>query len=54
MNQVLDSETGNYLNKPVFIKFSPLLDPLRYLVGKYNKEDYDNLYYLPKKVFFYT
>ena len=47
MNQVLDTTTGNYLDKSVFIKFSPLLDPLRYMVGKYNKTDYDKLYYLP-------
>jgi hypothetical protein len=26
-------------NKPVFIKFSPLLDPIRYMIGKYNIDD---------------
>jgi hypothetical protein len=47
LTQVVDTTTGANVDKSVFIKFSPLLDPLRYMVGKYNKEDYDNLYYLP-------
>ncbi len=47
LDQVMDTQTGELVDKPVFIKFSPLLDPLRYMVGKYNKEDYANVYYLP-------
>jgi len=27
-------------DKPVFVKFSPLLDPYRYMVGKYDVDDY--------------
>jgi len=50
LDQVIDTQTGELVDKPVFIKFSPLLDPLRYMVGKYNKEDYDNVYYLPSQV----
>ena len=30
---------GNSLEKRAFIKFSPLLDPIRYLVGKYDVSD---------------
>ena len=29
-----------YGNKPVFVKFSPILDPLKYLTGKYENYDY--------------
>ena len=36
-------------NKNVFIKFSPLLDPYRYMIGKYNVED-SNLRKLPKLI----
>jgi hypothetical protein len=37
MNTVEEVETKQYINKPVFIKFSPLLDPIKYMIGKYDK-----------------
>lgn len=33
---LLDSEKNNKIKKNIFIKFSPLLDPLKYLTGKYD------------------
>jgi len=39
MNLIYDIRNNNVLEKPVFIKFSPLLDPIRYMIGKYNVED---------------
>jgi len=36
MNTVLHSQTNTHLSRPVFIKYSPLLDPVRYMVGKYD------------------
>ena len=36
---VLHSPTNQVQEKPVFIKFSPLLDPYRYMIGKYNVTD---------------
>lgn len=41
MNTVEECETNQKLNKPVFIKFAPLLDPIKYMIGKYEK--YENL-----------
>jgi hypothetical protein len=38
MNQVLNTSTKNIIKKPVFIKYSPLLDPVRYMIGKYKTE----------------
>jgi hypothetical protein len=45
MNTVLDSQTKNNISQQVFIKYSPLLDPVRYMVGKYDsgKETICNL-----------
>ena len=43
---VKDVETEQVQNKEVFIKYSPLLDPIRYMIGKYDK-DGDNIYKLP-------
>jgi len=34
-------------NKNIFIKLAPLLDPFKYLVGKYNSVDENKLYNLP-------
>ena len=49
-NNVLGLLKNNLNNKnekkPIFIKFSPLLDPLKYLTGKYD-EDNDIKYNLP-------
>jgi len=39
MNTVLEINSETEVNKPVFIKFSPLLDPLRYMIGKYDIND---------------
>jgi hypothetical protein len=36
---VIDPITEEIEDKPVFIKFSPLLDPLRYMIGKYEITD---------------
>ena len=56
---IKDKETDNIVNgilkdingsskliKPVFFKYSPLLDPLKYIIGKYDIED-KNLLNLP-------
>ena len=37
----------NQVEKPVFFKLSPLIDPIRYLSGKYDVND-ENLFNLPK------
>lgn len=34
-----NNDTRITLEKPVFIKFAPLLDPIRYMIGKYNADD---------------
>jgi len=39
LDKVLDSESDVIISKESFIKFSPLLDPVRYLIGKYQKKD---------------
>ena len=36
-----------YGNKPIFVKFSPILDPLKYLTGKYDTYDYTFLIFFP-------
>ena len=33
---VLDTSTNTLVQKPIFIKHSPLLDPIRYMLGKYD------------------
>jgi hypothetical protein len=35
MNTVVGLNTKDVISRPVFIKYSPLLDPIRYMVGKY-------------------
>jgi hypothetical protein len=35
MNTVVGLNTKELISRPVFIKYSPLLDPIRYMVGKY-------------------
>jgi len=50
MDKVLDTENNmTKLDKPVFIKFAPLLDPIRYMIGKYEISD-DSLRTLPSNV----
>jgi len=39
MSTVTDITSNQELNKSVFIKFSPLIDPVRYMTGKYVNED---------------
>jgi len=36
LNTVVCTETGEHIPRPVFIKFSPLLDPVKYMIGKYD------------------
>jgi hypothetical protein len=36
LQTVVDTETGELVPKSVFIKFSPLLDPVKYMIGKYD------------------
>lgn len=42
------SNSKEVVETPIFIKYSPLLDPLRYMVGKYNK--HNDLRTLPSTV----
>ena len=39
LNNVYHIETNEVYNRPVFIKFGPLLDPIRYMIGKYDIND---------------
>jgi hypothetical protein len=39
LDTVVDMRTGVSYHQPVFVKFSPLLDPARYMVGKYDIHD---------------
>ena len=45
--KVIDSVNSNVKEEQVFVKFSPLLDPIKYLVGKYDHTDV-NIFNLPK------
>jgi hypothetical protein len=38
---VIDTTTNEVLEKPIFIKHSPLLDPIRYMIGRYDTESDD-------------
>ena len=46
MNKVIHYETQETLRRPVFIKYSPLVDPIRYMTGKY-KDYMDKINILP-------
>jgi len=39
IDHVINHKTKEMEEKPVFIKFSPLLDPIRYMIGKYDFTD---------------
>ena len=39
LSTVVNQQTKEPISKPVFIKFSPLLDPIRYMIGKYKQDD---------------
>jgi len=43
---IKNSETNKIKNKTIFFKLAPLIDPFKYLVGKYNPSD-SKLYNLP-------
>ena len=43
---IRNSKSGKSLQKEVFFKMAPLLDPYKYLIGKYNHND-NNLFNLP-------
>ena len=45
LDSVIEQSTGNTLKKPVFIKCSPLINPTKYLVGKYKNDD--SIHFLP-------
>ena len=38
LNTVLEEGTGKKISKDIHIKYAPLLDPIHYLIGKYEKE----------------
>ena len=44
---LIDSTNASEKNQDIFVKFSPLLDPVKYLVGKYDYNDV-NIFNLPK------
>jgi hypothetical protein len=46
LNYVYHIDTKEIHKKPVFIKFGPLLDPIRYMIGKYDIND-DKIRTLP-------
>jgi hypothetical protein len=48
MNTIEELETNQYINKPVFIKFAPLLDPIKYMIGKYEKYGNESIPHMPK------
>ena len=47
LEHVTCAKTNESHAKPVFIKYSPLLDPYRYMIGKYNVEN-ENLRTMPR------
>ena len=38
LNTVVEEGTGKKISKDIHIKYAPLLDPIHYLIGKYEKE----------------
>jgi hypothetical protein len=49
MNTVYDNILSTRKKQPIFIKFSPLLDPIRYMIGKYNCQN-DEIKLLPNPI----
>lgn len=39
LNNVYHKDTKEIIKRPVFVKFGPLLDPIRYMIGKYDITD---------------
>jgi len=46
LHSVVDTRTGEIVETPIFVKFSPLLDPIKYMIGKYPLQD-DKIRTLP-------
>jgi hypothetical protein len=46
LHQVFDSQTSQIVERELFIKFAPLLDPVRYFIGRYKSQE--GLNTLPK------
>jgi hypothetical protein len=47
LETIISDDNGNTNNVPIFVKYSPLLDPIRYLSGKYQVHQ-DKTRNLPK------
>ena len=45
LEKVLDSSCNKVVRLPVFIKYSPLYDPTKYMVGKYQNANYEPFFY---------
>jgi len=41
LKTVIDTTTYELVEKPIFIKYSPLLDPIRYMIGRYDTDSAD-------------
>jgi hypothetical protein len=39
LKHIVDSYTGEIVERDLFIKFAPLLDPVRYMIGKYKSHE---------------
>jgi hypothetical protein len=39
LKTVIDTTTCQLVDKPIFIKYSPLLDPIRYMIGRYDTDN---------------
>ena len=38
-NGIIVDDSNNNINKKIFFKYSPLIDPTKYMIGKYNTKD---------------
>ena len=45
--KIFNSKTKETTQKEIFVKFSPLLDPIKYIIGKYDHTD-ETIFNLPK------
>ena len=48
LETIIADDDGNTSNVPMFVKYSPLLDPIRYLSGKYDTQKDNKTRALPK------
>ena len=48
LETIIADDNGNTSNVPMFVKYSPLLDPIRYLSGKYDTQADNKTRALPK------